>query len=196
MNDESDTVARPTEAGVGLLPSRVVPDPDMEYGHMWIFWDVADPEPLPYRGFWPDLTEVPPEIDINDKEALTTFIRQFSVTGLLFIDESAYDVHRGKRKAACYDAFWTLSAEEQRRLHTRFYVKHFIPTGEKKIRRGRYSWNRSRRDWDNCSSWAIKLVSRVVGDCAFLRCRKPKDLSVVTRDIWGDSAPPVTKALR
>ncbi len=178
-------------AGIGLLPSRI--DPREEYGHMWVYWTTNEPsDRVPYRGYWPDLGTLPEGISIDDIEGALEFIRHNSVQGLLAIDMLAHDLHTSAGNGSCYEGFWSPTPEEKFLLD----LKCSIPLGVEKIARGRYSWDESRPDWNNCSSWVIKIINRVVRDSSFLRCRHPKRLKMVIEDIWGKTRPPVSRGLR
>jgi hypothetical protein len=176
-------------AGVALLPSRVHP---VEYfGHMWIYWERGLDCPQSYRGYYPNMDDFPEELQ-GDWEAMAEYVKDHSVKGIMIVDMIAHEIFNVTHPMSCYNATWSLTPKERLSLA----LKCYIPEGERVLERGEYSWNEMRKDWNNCSSWVIKIVNRVVGDCRFLACRRPKRLRSVIGDIWGTVLPPADVNLR
>jgi len=182
--------AMENRAGVGLLPSQI--DSDEEYGHMWVYWSDDESDRLPYRGYYPDVTALPEGISLDDVPAAIEYIKHNSVRGVLVVDDKAYTFQTESRKADCYKGTWQITPKEQFLLKS----KCAIPIGEDKIIIGDYSWDESRPDWNNCSSWVINAVNEAVEDEAFLSCKRPKKLKVVIEDLWGDVKPSKEKEFR
>ena len=56
---------------------------------------------------------------------------------------------------------------------------------------GRYSWSRKQPSWDNCSSWAIKAVNKIMNDATFLTCSSPKKLESIEAEIEWNYVPEI-----
>jgi hypothetical protein len=160
--------------GVGLRPSRMSQN---NPGHMWLYWtNVENPHP-PYRGFYPNINDIPEEF--QDLSRWKDYFLEHSVPGILRVDYRAMQWAE-RNSNQCLDKHWSIEEEQQSRLN----IHCEIPPGQDSITKGRYSWNEERNDWDNCSSWAIKAVNYIMDEPNFLTCQRPKRLSHVIRAIW------------
>ena len=148
-------------------------------GHMWVYWTNAEGPHPPYRGFYPDITDIPPEYE--DPKTWPRFFAKHSVRGECRVDIYAMELTEQSREKL-RDKKWTIDHEKKDRLERIC----FIPEDRISIHKGRYSWNKRRADWDNCSSWAIKIVNQVMDDANFIICNRPKRLQHVVRAIWGE----------
>ena len=167
------------EICIGLLPSHV--EADLVHGHTWISWTREDDDNhISYRGYWPDLTDVPEEIP-NVPVQIIEYIKIHSVRGIMKVDKKARYFCMGNIRDKILKRCWPILQEEKLRLN----LQCGLADNQDSIVRGRYSWNEERPDWDNCSSWAIKIINYVKNSPDFISCERPKRLKYVTRSIFG-----------
>ncbi len=64
-----------------------------------------------------------------------------------------------------------------------------VPEEQTYVLEGRYSWNSAHSSCNNCASWALNVIHKVVGYTDFLQSSSPKHLSVVKKEIAWDFIP-------
>ncbi len=165
------------ELGVGLLPSRTLSEDHP--GHMWLYWTNIVSTDHHHRGFYPNIDEIPEEF--QDFRKWKEYFFCYSVPGRIRIDYSAMEWTR-RYSNRYFDKKWSINAQRLSRLESQCE----IPPGKDSVKHGYYSWNEHRDDWDNCSSWAIKVVNHAMENSGFITCALPKRLKHVKHAIWGD----------
>jgi hypothetical protein len=136
--------------------------------------------PHSFRGFRPNDELIPPEF--NSPEKWRDFFHTNAVPGIRYIDIRASEWV--KRKDRCYAKSWHITDEQA----WRFDIRCWIPAGEEVLEEGLYSWNTAHPGWDNCASWAIKVVNQVMED-DFLPIPVPARISKVAEKIKWDEYP-------
>ncbi len=152
-------------------------------GHAWLEWTNSEGPHVPCRGYWPDYTDpdLPVECGIGTRE-FRRYLRTNSVRGLRKVDTQAVRFRR-RHPRALVEWRAPLSADEKAQLEERCW----IPPDRELVVEGRYSWNEARDDWDNCSSWALRIVWQLVdGRCP--TCDRPKKLQSVVAMFGGCDA--------
>lgn len=173
MGERCNTEGIETDA----LPSHTI---DRDHcGHMWLHWDESETNSTTHRGFIPDISEIPPEF--GEMRRWREYFPLHSVRGLMIRDDYGASFAR-EYPDHCLHHKWQLSSPDLLRLTLRCY----LPPGEDSRPEGRYSWNEARTDWDNCSSWVLKILDHIFDKANFVTCPRPKRLSWVIRAIWGE----------
>jgi len=167
----------PTPQGSGelvlaILPSRVAARNDP--GHAWLEWSPGEGPHPPCRGYWPDLNDPDlPDDCVPGSRELHRWLRVHSVRGLRTVDHGA--ARKRRERPAVISEWRAPLAPDQAAL---VEARCWIPPDVEAVVEGRYSWNEERDDWDNCSSWALRVAREIVGD-RVPHCDRPKKLSAV-----------------
>jgi hypothetical protein len=112
------------------------------------------------------------------------FFARKSIRGFYTVDRNAIIVTNNFFEQI-FRKEWGITTEQLERLKNRCN----LPKGIDYKVEGLYSWNKKQPDWNNCSSWAIKIVYNVMNDPNFLICSSLKQLSVVKKEIEWDYVP-------
>jgi len=171
--------------GTGLRPSKA--DDKWHMGHMWLFWEKgAGPHP-PYRGYYPDGSDLPKRIWDNPSQ-LRRYLINNSVKGVYRVDKSACEIMEADPDQHTHrEKTWSIDKIQKYLIETLCH----IPTGVTEVEFGRYSCNEELTDCHNCSSWALWVINQV--DENLVKCDRPKRLQQVERSIWGDHLNPSEK---
>jgi hypothetical protein len=164
--------------GTFLFPSRA----DLAYrmGHMWVYWVTSGGRK--HRGYWPDWTHVP--ADVRRSNSYRDFFTENFVPGRC-VDESLNVITVNMMVSFGDDIRsreWIVDDRAEMLLELKWGLKE----NQDGIDYGSYSCDESRKDCNNCSSWALEVMREVRGDPAFLPCERPKRLRHVELAIWGD----------
>lgn len=157
-------------------------DKDYAIGHAWIEWGSLREEGRCFRGYFPDWSDVPSDLQKRLADDIDEWLAYFpsnAVPGRFERDFYASELRA--RGRSILSKTWELHDGELRRVEERC----FIPLGRDSVPDGLYSWNENKPDEHNCSSWAISAVNHSKGNPSFLRCDRPKRLIHVERCFWG-----------
>lgn len=164
--------------GIGMIMPEI--DEDLSYGHLWLYWYEKDL--VCYRGYYYVENREIRRIKRNRMKMLRYFTRNCT-KGMYVDDERAKNASQ-KFPEWIFKKEWQITNDQLMVLQDRCYLGDEDFTLE-----GFYSWNKKRPDWDNCSSWAIKVVCHVMGKPNLLICSSPKQFSVVKKEINWDVIP-------
>lgn len=178
-----------TTCGAGLQPSDA--DADWHMGHMWLFWTAPSDSHPPFRGYYPDGSDIPREVWDNPKK-LRPFLMKNAVQGIYKVDRSAQslmeELDAGQRSHR--QRTWAIGPAQKFKLESICR----LPRTVIQVASGKYSCNDDLTDCHNCSSWAIEVLCRTMDDDKFIVCTSPKRLKRVEAAIWGDNLFPLAKA--
>jgi len=162
--------------GIGMVMPKVVEV--FPFGHMWVYWKEEKDNFYPHcRGYYPVEEDVPSVARDSRMQILKFFARNF-VRGFYRVDVRARRIMQEKIDQIFYKE-WKITKEQ---LNALMVKCHFPDEKDYKLE-GRYSWNRKQPNWNNCSSWAIKVVCKIMNNPTFLTCNSPKQLSSVKAEI-------------
>jgi len=168
--------------GIGMIMPEVVES--FSYGHVWIYSKEKKDNFYPHCiGYYPVEDDIPPEIRNNRMQMLRFFVRN-SVRGLYRVDTPARLVMQ-RNINQIFLKEWRITKEQLNKLLVRC---NFQNKKDYKLE-GRYSLGRKQPNWDNCSSWVIKVVSKIMNDATFLTCSSPKKLESIKAEIEWDYVP-------
>lgn len=167
--------------GVGLRPSRV--DGEHDPGHMWLYWLQSKLDGTQFRGFCPDVDQIPDEFRPQHK--WRDFFFDNSVPGIRYVDNYATELAR-HHDPNCYDKRWSISCDQKTFLDLRC---HIPPGRDSVLENSRYSWNTMHEGWNNCASWAIRVVNLEVMKADFLPLPQPARIKHVIEVVAWDTVP-------
>jgi len=168
--------------GIGMVMPQVVEV--FPFGHTWLYWKEEIDNFYPHcRGYYPIRDEIPPPVR-NNRMKMLRFFAQESVPGHYRLDRRARRVMQ-ECLEQIFQKEWEITKEQLERLKARCR----LPEGKTYKAEGQYSWNKKRSDWNNCSSWVIKVVCYVKEEPKFLTSSSPKQLSVVKEEIKWNHVP-------
>ncbi|MBF0608661.1 MAG: hypothetical protein SFH39_03295 [Candidatus Magnetobacterium sp. LHC-1] len=137
--------------GVGLLPSRN--DTKRHMGHMWLRWYDDKEGKFQYRGYYPVVADIPP--DIADSELRKYFCNKgVKVRGCYMDDIEARESEESMNKHQYLVKCWDILGEQ----YDMVLQDCFLLEDEIFVVSGFYSCDEDIDDADNCSSWAIKKL--------------------------------------
>ena len=159
--------------GAGLHPSRL--DERHRMGHMWLRWKDELSGQTVTRGYWPELSEVPPGVDERE------YLCNYAVPGYYKADSSESDLIEADKRFRL--ASWDLPEASRDKLSTWWC---FLPVNQKWCPSGQYSCNEKIPDTHNCCSWAVAGLRFAAEDNKIVVCERTKRLKHVELAIWGN----------
>ena len=171
MNVPESCEPNVAEMGIALLPQRLYSP--LWFGHMWLYWRRPEKEENPpYRGYYPVDIPPAPENPKEHKKWLREIIKLLaheSVQGRYEVDYEAKDAMAIKAvRKKMFIKKWKISQNQLIRLENRCCVSE-----DGYVLEGAYSWVKNCDEWDNCSSWVMKVVNYVM-QSDLLICKPPE----------------------
>jgi hypothetical protein len=173
--------SRSDQFGVAFVLLDRAHDESYHVGHVWLEWHSDREGQRAFRGYYPDLSKIDADIR-STLENVGGWFRFFPTNALPGRFER--DIHAQElreRGTQVYEKGWPIEDEERSRLERRC----FIPPGRDHVPEGLYSWNETKPEEHNCSSWAVSVVNHTKGDEQFIGCTRPKRLKHVRQVVWG-----------
>jgi len=151
---------------------------------MWLYWTKREDEYYPaYRGYYPLREDIPPSA-LKSKIKLLRFFARNSVRGRYQVDFLARDLTENVGEKI-FKKEWDITQRQLKHLKDICQV----PEEQIYVLEGRYSWNSKHSGCNNCASWALNVIHKVVRCADFMEYSSPKQLNVVKKEIAWDFIP-------
>ena len=136
---------------------------------MWLYWGEKNSASYKYRGFWPRIDLIPEPYKDVSRWMAYFFDRENCVGGQIMEDFRARQ-WKITYPFDCYDWNWQLVPEQMELLENLCVC----------AQTGSYCFDTEAQGCDNCCSWIIKVVNKVMGS-GFLPTVQPAWFPEITR---------------
>ena len=141
---------------------------------MWLYWTPGGVDH--FRGYYPDMSLLPvPLAQLLQKfEYYVEYFNKTAIPGVMVAENlSIYEEFR----STFHQKTWTILDEHNQRVTDKCH----IPPGKDQVRDGMYSLMIEKENHNNCISWVLDVVDKVMNENEYLKCPRTNRMKTVMK---------------